>query len=256
MIEEIKEDFLKEKQGIYEAISRDYKDNDLKVDYNQLLDVFNKTSKEDLKKDNKLEVITVVYNGNPYVTLELAINGIVRNKNIVLISEDIMTNLNKKLIEILNNFINNKNLGIIVKWYPDADIDKLSRLDDSNNKIIFLGDKRIYRKLKNNVKIPIIYNGYGSIIIYTDDEDRFEEQIYEIKDYALANNISVNVYNDEISEDLESINNDGRNHICIIFSEDSSKTEFFKQNVRSKNILVNSTKIQDITLEIPNEIWE
>lgn len=253
-IEEIKEEFVKEKQGIYEAISRDYKDNDLRVDYNQLLDVFNKTSKDDLV-NNSSEVITSIYNGNPCVTLELAINSIIRDKSVILISEEIMRNLNTLIIDILNRFINKKDLKTIIKWYPDADIDKVSKLDESNNKIVFLGDKRIFRKLKSKVNIPIFYNGYGSIVIYTDDEDDFEEQIYYIKDYAIANNVSVNVYFGKLEENIESINKDGLNHICIIFSKDSQKTEQFKNMVKSQNILVNCTKVSDIKLDLQEEIW-
>ena len=256
MIEQIKERFLKEKQGIYEAISRDYKSNDLKVDYNQLLDVFNKTSKEELKKDNKQKVITVVYNGNPCITLELALMGIINNTNLILISDNIMNNLNNQIIDIMKSIIEEMNLKIIIKWYPDGDIDKISEIENIANKVVFLGDKRIYRKLKNKVNIPIIYNGYGSIIIYTDNQDEFEAEIYDIKDYAIENNISVNIYNDEIDEDIEYINKDGINHISIIFSNDTSKIQKFKEKVQSDYILVNSIKINEIPSSISVDILD
>ena len=256
MIEQIKEKFLKEKQGIYEAISRDYKNNDLKVDYNQLLDVLLKTSKEDLKKDNKQKVITVVYNGNPCITLELALMGIINNTNLILISDNIMNNLNNQIIDIMKSIAQEMHLKIIMKWYPDGDINKISGIENITNKVVFLGDKRIYRKLKNNVNIPVSYNGYGSIIIYTDDQDEFEAEIYDIKDYAIENNISVNVYNGEIDEDIEYINKDGINHISIIFSNDTSKIEKFKQMVQSDYILVNSTKITDLQPRLSSKIWD
>ena len=256
MLEQIKEKFLKEKQGIYEAISRDYKNNDLKVDYNQLLDVFNKTSKENLKKENKQEVITIVYNGNPCITLELALMGIINNKSLILISDSIMKNLNKQIIDIMKSIIEDFGLKIIIKWYPDVDINKISEIEGITNKVVFLGDKRIYRKLVNKVDIPIIYNGYGSIIIYTDEQDEFEAEIYDVKDYAIENNISINVYSDEIDEDIEYINKDGINHICIIFSNDSSKIEKFKEKVQSDYILVNNTKIKDLPPKLSSKIWD
>lgn len=253
-IESIKEEFLKEKQGIYEAISRDYKENEMNIEFEKFLDIFNKVASEEVAKKSEARVITVIYNGNPYVTLELALKGMLSNSNLVLISENIMGNLNKQIIDIMKKIINNLKLQLVIKWYPDGDTSKISELEDITNKIIFLGDKRIYRKLKSKVEMPIIYNGYGSIIIYTDDEDEFEEQIYEIKDYAIENNISINVYSDEINEDVEYINKDGINHICIIFSNDISKIEMFKRKVKSNYVLVNDTKIENLILELPKEI--
>ena len=254
-IEEIKEEFLKEKQGIYEAIGRDYRNNYINVEFNKLLDIFQKIENEKFEENAKAQVITIIYNGNPYVTLELAIKGLLSNSNLILISENVMEKLNEQIIDIMRKIISNKNLKSIIKWYPDGDIDKVSEVEDITNKIMFLGDKRIYRKLNGKVEMPIIYNGYGSIIIYTDDEDEFEDQIYEIKDYAIENNISVNVYNGEINEDIESINKDGINYICIIFSNDISKTEQFEKMVKSNYVLVNNTNIENMALKLPKEIW-
>ena len=255
MIVTIKNAFLKEKQGIYEAISRDYKHNNMNIEFQGFIDIFKQVEKEEFVKSNQPEIITVIYNGNPYITLKLLLKGILSNNNLVLISENIMNNLNKQIIDIMNKIVSNLNLQLFIKWYPDGDISNVSKLEELTNKIVFLGDKRTYRKLKNQVEIPIIYNGYGSIVIYTDDEDFFEEQIYEIKDYAISNNISVVIYNDEISEDLEYINKDGINHICIILSNDNDKVEMFKKMVKSNYILVNDTKIKDCILELPKEIW-
>lgn len=256
MIVKIKEAFLKEKQGIYEAISRDYKQNDMNVQFQGFLDIFKQVENEDIVKNNQPEIITVIYNGNPYITLKLLLKGIISNNNLVLISENIMNNLNKQIIDIMNKYIISLNLQLFIKWYPDGDISNVSKLEEITNKILFLGDKRIYRKLKKHVQMPIIYNGYGSIIIYTDDEDFFDEQIYEIKDYAISNNISVVLYNDEISEDIEYINKDGINYICIILSNDIDKVEMFKKMVKSNYILHNDTKIKDFILELPRGIWE
>lgn len=253
MIEQIKEKFLKEKQGIYEAISRDYKENDFEIEFDKFLSVFNRITKGKYNEEPK--VITGIYNGNPYITLELAIKAIINNTNLILISENIMINLNNQIIDIMKSIIEEMNLRIIIKWYPDGDIDKISKIENITNKVVFLGDKRIYRKLKSKVNIPIIYNGYGSIIIYTDAQDEFEEEIYDIKDYAIENNISVNIYNGEIDEDIEYINKDGINHISIIFSNDISKIEKFKEMVKSDYILINSTEINNIPLKLSSDIW-
>lgn len=254
MMEQIKENFLKEKQGIYEAISRDFKENDFKIEFDKFLDVFDKMAKVNDNKETK--VITVIYNGNPYITLELALMAVINNTNLILISENIMKNLNSQIIDIMKNIIEEMNLRIIIKWYPDGDIDKISEIENIANKVVFLGDKRIYRKLKNRVNIPVVYNGYGSIIIYTDNQDEFEEEIYNIKDYAVENNISVNIYSDEIDEDIKYINKDGINYISIIFSDDISKINKFKEIVQSDYILVNNSQIKEIPLKLPTNIWE
>lgn len=255
IVDEIKETFLKEKQGIYEAMSKDYNEDDMKIEYNKFLNVFEKIEQQGVKL-NKNKTITIIYNGNPYISLEICIRGILNNCNIILISDSMMENVNREIINIMLHYIQIKNFNLVIKRYTDIEIEKVAVSNKITDKILFLGDKRIFRKLKAKTNIPIIYNGFGSIIIYTDDEDEFEEQIYDVKNYAIDNNIIVNMFNEDIDEDIKSINKDGDNDICIIFSNDIEKIKKFQENVNANHILINSIDIQNINLQLKNEIWE
>lgn len=254
LINKIKMKFLEEKQGIYEAISKDFKKNNIQIEFNRFMEIIDKLEYKEEKGDNLNKTIAVIYNGNPYVTFELSIYAILKHQNIILISENIMGNLNKEIIQIIQNIITQNNENIVLRFYNSADMQKLLDCDDLIDKILFLGDKRIFRSLRTQTNIPIYYNGFGSIIIYTDDEDKFEEEIYTIKDYALENNIEVNMYIEDFRYDIERINMDGKNDICILFSDDENKIETFRKEVNSNHILINSTEIQNFTLELDEEI--
>lgn len=252
LVTQIQRDFVENKQGIYEEISRDYKENHFEIKYNLLEDVLNKL-KGNFNKNEK-KTILAIYNGNPYIMLEIVIKSLLFGNNIILISEGERLYTSNKLIAIIQEALTKRQSKLILKTYSQVNYRKILKEEDLINRIIYLGDKRKYRHLKLNTNIEVKYNGYGSVCVYVDDEDEFEEELSKIEEYAYLNNLSIYKFTDGLDEEIEQINKDGRNNTCIICSKDEEKISIFKSKIDSQNIFVNTID-NKIEYELPEELF-
>ena len=245
----IKQAFVEKKRDIYDAIERDYKENGLQIQYSKLEEVLDKPYTSS-NEENK--TIVAIYNGNIYIMLEIILKSLLHNKNIILVCEGENSFTKDIILSIIREVLTKKGISIMVKEYVDADIDNILQQDMLIDKIIYFGDKRNYRQLKYNTNIPTIYYGYGSIIVYVDDEDEFEEELIQLGEYEYINNFYIYKFLGNIDEDIEFINRDGENFCSIILSKNEEKIQKFKQKVHSTNILVNEVNF-DLKCVIPDE---
>lgn len=241
------------KRDLYEAISKDYKENKKQISYNFLIDIIKKLQDiKETKNEKKTKTILAIFNGNTYVALEIIIKALLNGNNIILVSENNQTNTTKKIISTIQEI---EGLPIL-KIYEEIDFNKVLKEESLIDRIIYFGDKRRYRSLKLNTNIDILYNGYGSINVYVDDEDEFELELEKLQEYAYSSENFVYMHIDDINEAIEAINQDGKNYICIILSKDKEKIEKFKTKVNSSNILINEINFKDIKHEIPENLFK
>lgn len=255
LVNEIKKAFIEEKQSLYEAIGKDYKENNIKIDYSRLENIIENLDKEILNNNaSQRRTVVIVYNGNIYVMLEATIKSMINNNNTILIIEnekELYTS--KKMLDIIQKIALKRTL--ILKEYGEVDTKNILTENTLINRIIYLGDRRNYRQLKAKTDIDIMYNGYGSINVYVDDEDEFEDELYAIEEYASANNLYVYKQTEDISEAIGDFNEDGKNDICVILSKDTEKINEFKEKIQATNILINDVDFTKIKQNIPNELF-
>ena len=79
----------------------------------------------------------------------------------------------------------------------------------------------------------------------------FEEELEEIDEFAYINNFYINKITEDLEEEINNINKDGKNDVCIILSKDEEKIKLFKEKVYSNNIFVN-----EINYEMEHEILQ
>lgn len=253
LVRNIQETVKLHKQGIYEAISRDYKEKGFEIKYNILDLKLKELEKKEKIKEYQNKTILAVYNGSSYLMLELIIKAVLNGKNIILISDGEEYYTNRKILSIFQEAIEKTSHKILIKMYYNVDIRKILDTDSLIDGIIFCGDKREFRQLKLKTNIDIKYNGSGSICVYVDDEDEFEDELYNLEKYAYLNNLSINKFTEEIDGDIEWINKDVENNTCIIFSKDEEKIKKFKEKVNSRNMFVN--EIKEVGYELPEELF-
>ena len=251
LINEIKNAFIKQKREIYDSISKDYKENETTIEYRLLEKILEGKNID----EEKPGTILVIYNGNVYTMLEIVVKCLMQNKNIILVSNEEINHTKSLLLNIIQKVLKEKQSQLIVKEYNGVDISKVLEKNDLIDKIVYFGDKRKFRHLKQKTHIDIAYYGYGSINVYVDDEDLFENELFQIEEYAFDNNLYTYKFTEDIEEDIEEINKDGRNEICIILSQDVKKIELFKNNINSSNILVNNIDFETVKYEIPKELF-
>lgn len=241
------------KRDLYEAISRDYKENKKQISYNLLIDIIERLQDiKETKNEKKSKTILAIYNGNIYVALEIIIKALLQGNNIILVSENNQPHTTKKIVSIIQEI---EKIPIL-KIYEEKHLRKVLKEENLIDRIIYFGDKRKYRGLRLNTNIEILYNGYGSINVYVDDEDEFELELSRIQEYAYNNDSYIYMHIDDIDEAIKTINKDGKNHICMCFSKDEEKIEKFKTKVNSTNILINETTFENIKNEIPEELFK
>ncbi len=244
------------KQGLYEEISRDYRENKTEVKYALLEENIKRFVNMDVSNKGENKTLLAIYNGNPYIMLEIVIMSLIYGNNIILISEGEKSYTSNKLISTIQEVVRKEEKPLIVKKYLQADFGKILKEDNLINRIIYFGDKRKYRQLKLNTNIETIYNGYGSVSVYVDDEDEFEDELFEIEEYANLNNLYIYKFGENINEAIKQINKDGKNDTCIILSKNKDKIEKFKCKINSLNILVNEADFSNLKHELPGELFD
>lgn len=254
LISKIQNAFLEQKQGLYEDIGKDYRENGIEVKYTLLEEELIKLKNIDISDKEGNKTLLAIYNGSPYIMLEIVIKSLIYGNNIILIPEGEKSYTSNRIISIIQEVLRKDEKPLILKKYLQADFGKILKEDNLINRIIYFGDKRKYRQLKLNTNIETKYNGYGSINIYVDDEDEFEDALCEIEEYANLNNLYIYKFRDNINEAIKQINKDGKNDICIILSKDESKVNKFKKEIDSTNIFVNEISYK-IKHELPEELF-
>jgi gamma-glutamyl phosphate reductase len=191
----------------------------------------------------------VLYNGNPSVTLELALMGIITNSNMIFMIYDNMLAVNTIIVKMMEQIIKEEELKNFVKLYNNSKNKDIKRSINFTTKIIYIGDKFGYENAKKDYNIPIIYNGYGSVAVYTDDEEHFIEELTEIQNYAFENDIELDFYDGDLEEEIQFINYDMPADTCVIFSNDEDKIKLFKETLNSRRILVNENPFKEYNFE-------
>lgn len=254
LISKIQNAFLEQKQGLYEDIGKDYRENGIEVKYTLLEEELIRLKNIDISDKEGNKTLLAIYNGSPYIMLEIVIKSLIYGNNIILIPEGEKSYTSNKIVSIIQEILRKEEKPLILKKYLQADFGKILKEDNLINRIIYFGDKRKYRQLKLNTNIETKYNGYGSINIYVDDEDEFEDALCEIEEYANLNNLYIYKFRENINEAIKQINKDGKNDICIILSNDEGKINKFKHKVDSSNIFVNEIG-HEIKHELPEELF-
>lgn len=254
LIVSIEKAFLDEKQGIYEAMGRDYKEHKQELEYSIFEKIFKELGKIEFINNSNSKTILAIYNGNTYLTLAIILKSLINGNNIILIPDELNYTTNE-ITKIIKNVLANENSSIIFKTYHDVDIRKALKEKNMIDRILYFGDKRNYRGIKCDTNIELKYNGYGSLMIYVDDEDKFETELEKIDEYSYLNNSFIYKFEGDIDEAITRMNKDGKNDTCIILTEDEEKIKKFKQLVNSTNILVNEVRF-DLEHELPEELFE
>lgn len=256
VIENIFEILKENKEVIEKCISLDNRKMSADFKFNDLIRICEKVKKEKYKINNISDIKTfmVIYNGNPRITLELLLINLFCKNNLIFIIHDDFLGTNSILISIIEKIVKQSNINCFIKLYNNISLSEITKTEELLDKIIYIGNKFNYQNFKRYTNLPIIYNGYGEVVIYTDDETKFKGQLDEIQKYAFENDIAITFYNKDIDKSIDYINYDVKNDKCAIFSNDNKKIEKFKSNVKSNKIFVNENPFINYEFEFKFDI--
>lgn len=250
-------EILKENQEIIEkCINLDNRKMSEEFKFHDLIKICEKINKKNYEIKNKTNPNTfmIIYNGNPRITLEMLLINLFCKNNLIFIIHDDFLGTNNILISIIEKIIKQSNINCFIKLYNNISLSEIPKTEELADKIIYIGDKFNYQNFKGYTSLPIIYNGYGQVLIYTDDEMNFQKELDETQKYAFENDIAITLYNKDIEGSIENINYDVSNDVSVIFSNDNEKIEKFKNEVHSKKIFVNENPFVNYEFEFNFDI--
>ena len=126
----------------------------------------------------------------------------------------------------------------------------IANLQTFFNKMIFIGDKRDYVKIKKKFVIPTVYAGFGNIDVFIECKD-FKDLLLDINQYARENDIKINYYDDtQVEDTLTFINRFELTDCFVLLSKNTDMIYKFISEVKAKNIYVNKNPFQDYKLTI------
>lgn len=257
IINELKEK-LSNKDFFNQAIEIDEKHHQVNLSYEKIMKIINEFlefDKINLKyTPNEIKDgvgnIAVSYDGNPYLTLRLALMSLRTHNNMVFFSKRYYA-INTKIIETIN-MISEKKLYAKKIFSVEYDVidGAIAQNQHFFNLLIYIGDKRKYQILKKKISIPTLFNGFGIVDVFVQDKS-FREILLDIDKFASENNITINYYdNTSTDETIEFINKYDISDCFVLLSKNTDIIYKFISEIKAKSIYINKNPFENYTLGI------
>ena len=241
---EFKNEF--KKTNFEKAILIDKKKHPVNTNYIELINLIDKYIKNDkyylkFTTENIIDGygnIAVSYNGNPYITLKLALMALKSHNNIVFFSQKYY-GINSIIIQSLNNACKKLNYNEKIALVEFNDNDKIVQNQSLFDLMIFVGDKREFLKIKRKLNIPVIFSGYNYIDVYVESKE-FKELLLDIDKYTREKDITVNYFdNTSFKETIEFINKYEVSDCFVLLSKNTDIIYKFMSQIRVNNFYIN-----------------
>lgn len=221
--------FNQNEEIIIAAFKTELQDYGHKIDIKFLKEILQEKPVE--KEDIKDAKIALYYAGNISVTLSFILLAIKNDFTITLFNERYNV-FNSCLITIIEEVL--RDLKIENSYFKyDEKYNEKFLVDNQNefDKIIFIGDYFEYKNLKHYIKSEMIYNNFGFIKGFIQQE-KYMDEYKEIMKYCYIHNIDMDFYTDE-NEFIEEVLEEDK---IIILTYDGAKKESIKSKISSKDV--------------------
>ena len=257
ILQEFKNQFSKQ-SGFEKAVEIDRRHHGVYVKYSKILEIIDEELADDknyLKYTSGNIIdgygnIAVVYNGDPYVTLKLAIKALKTHNNIVFFAKKYLA-INTKIIETINILAQKmKYAKRILSIEYNISEGTIFYNQNFFNMLLFVGEKREYQNFKKKLGIPSIYSGYGYVDVFIDSK-KFKNDILDMDEYANENYVHINYYYEsDYSSVSKFLNKYELTETFALFSEDSETIYKYINGIKAKNIFINTSPFKNYEFDI------
>lgn len=240
IFENLEKSIKQNTQTIEELLKIDNQYNKTKINVNMLIEVIQKFKNEKIEKQEQ-QSTKFIYNGNPYITMNLCILAILTQNTIILDYEENFHGTNTFIIQVVNNLLKNKLI-----YFPNEEIkaDKIICIDDINK----------YNSYLHQANINIKFYSYNYIDFYSDC-DEYEEIQDLIYKYADENQIPIEVYSElDLTGAMQMIKN-GLGKIVVVLSENDETKQAFQSQITDKKLYINKNPFKENIRLINKEIF-
>ena len=212
-------------------------------------------------------VIGVIFNGDPYVTVELAKKAITTKNAVVFCTNDKLYAITNLLAIYFGKALElNDCPKDIIQVINDKDYEEIFKHNNIIDKIIVVGNRNLQTKVIAKSRVEVITSGYNCFDMYI--EDIMDVEL--IKKILSTENIELNVYvNTNISKEkieelgieeytevesveecIRDININSGKYSSSIFTKKGENANKFLKLVKSRNVFVNASPTAERSLDI------
>lgn len=212
------------------------------------------------KQITSIGTVCTIFDGNSYTLIELLLRNILSNNPSLYIYSGYMYGTNTYIIELLKEILTKNNINNnLINQYITEDYKEVLSKYTSIDLVIGIGPRELQNKVASLSNNKTLLSGYNNYEIYIDSIRHidFLEQImskgYKISLYAKSSlgilNTDITMVDDE-DEAISMINNTGSKFSTAIFTDDNEIASKFLEEVKSKQVLVNTSPTIESFLDI------
>ncbi len=226
----------------------------------------------ELKKDNEKKLIygkqimgignvLVINDGNTYIIIEMILRNIIAGNPCIFINKGYMFGTNELIIKLLNDLLTSFNLANLIQLFVADNYDIIYKNFANIDLIIGIVKREEQNQILKNSLCPVLLSGMENFEIYLDD-DLFPELILnslkinsqiilyvkEYLDYACEQILVA-----DLDEAIARINYEGSHYSTAIFTKTKENAAKFISEVKSKQVVVNTSPLIERLLDIKEE---
>ena len=262
IIEDIFNLIEKAESDIKKANKIDIKNkNGFKIDLEKIQKIENKIIEIEADKIKNIGTICVIYDGNTYCLLEIALEAILTGNSVILTSEiDYMKATNELILTLIRRVLEENGIdqNLIQKLYTHETEELLSN-SASINKVIAIGNRDFQERIKKMSGIEVVCSGYGNYDIYIEDTSKIN-QIQQETDqnehiqYYVKTGVKVPfkeyIEVQDIDEAVALINYNTAGYNSSIFTNDEENEEEFLKDIKSDHTIANQSPFLNDILDM------
>lgn len=191
--------------------------------------------------------IVTIYDGSVEVTIEAIVKTLYTHNNLTLVP-NLKLGINECIVEIIMQEMKK------AKYNANIEIcDNLNKIYSNQNLFdiaVFVGDKYDYKKFKTRFYKDIVYNPYGYLYVYSDN-DEFKNILIELDKYAYVKNFGIEYYKEgNIEEVISEINEITSHNTVVILTKNSKNATELIYKLKADKIYVNKNPFVEYKFEL------
>lgn len=247
IIEEYKKSIIQNETVITKLYNIDKKYCDIEFNIEKIIELLEMYKKEEPIEDINKKLVCVTYYANPYITINLCIQSLLKKTAIIALTEDGLTETNMILIKIFNQVLEDFKICKMIETKALNKEEKTYILSHQINTIC-VGNTNTYWYFKKNNKKQLNYIKFKNMAIYSDDNDYLDLQL-ELYKYAVKNGIEAEIY-DDLEEFIECTENNNELEFIIAFVKDEKVKENLKEKLEEEKLYINKNPFKNESFKI------
>lgn len=240
-LSDLKELIIENSKLIMDCNKEDVKVYKKKIKIEEFISIIDKYKNSECileSNENRL----VIYKGDPYITLHVCLQALIKRIKVTLMYDEFMLGVNYVLLQIINKSLKKYSIFNLIHQEKYS-IKRVYEIENSVDKIIVIGDTTMYQAL--DIKKEMKYFPYNNVMIYCEDEE-FEKLQNAIYIYANENQYEIEVlYEDTLEDAIDVINAEEFANIAILLTKSNISKVFFKEKIKNKEVYVNSNPFKN-----------